>query len=81
MDRTGAIVMRASFKNISKHRSIRFDGRLVHRVTRDGAVQKEFVTRVFHTVLKPGDKIVGRFSYFPDSGDYSTRTDYERTKH
>lgn len=77
-DRSGAIVMRAVLKNVSQQRRYRIDGPLVHYVFQDGAVVKRLETEVFHVVLKPGERVVGRFTYVLETGDYSARTDFER---
>jgi hypothetical protein len=76
VDRSGRIVMRAVLKNVSKKHQFRIDGRLVHDVMRDDVLARRLKTRVFDTVLGPGDKIVARFIYGVASGDYSARTDY-----
>lgn len=78
IDRSGQIVMRAVLKNVSAARRYRVDGPLVHNVFQDGEPIKRLETQVFHVVLKPGGKIVGRFTYTLETGDYSARTDYER---
>lgn len=78
IDRSGQIVMRAVLKNVSQERRYRVDGPLVHKVFRDGELIKRLETEVFRVVLRPGEKIVGRFTYVLDAGEYSARTDYER---
>ena len=77
-DRSGEIVMRAVLKNVSQLRRYRIDGPLVHYIFQDGEVVKRLETEVFHVVLRPGERIVGRFVYTLETGDYSARTDYER---
>ena len=79
VDRTGRIRMRAVLRNISEHRRFRIDGRLVHKVSFDGEVVKQLETKVFNTVLGPGERIVARFSYtLGTTGEYSARTNYKR---
>jgi hypothetical protein len=78
VDRSGEIVMRAVLKNVSQQRRYRIDGPLVHHVLQDGEVVKRLETEIFHVVLKPGERVVGRFTYVLETGDYSARTDYER---
>jgi hypothetical protein len=78
VDRSGEIVMRAILKNVSQERRYRVDGPLVHNVFRNDKLIKRLETEVFHVVLKPGERIVGRFVYTLETGDYSARTDFER---
>lgn len=77
VDGKGRIVMRAVLKNISKDDSYRIRGRLVHRVFRENEAVRAIRTRVFRLVLRPGDKIVARYSYGLRTGEYSIRTDYD----
>jgi hypothetical protein len=80
VDRKDEVVMRAVLKNVSERRRYRIDGRLIHRVFDSaGDIFKTLETREFHTVLDPGEKIIGRFTYvLGASGDYEARTNYKR---
>lgn len=76
VDRDGRVGMRASLKNISESTRYSVDGRIVHRVLRDGEVVKEFRSDLLDTVLEPGEKVRALFRYRLRTGQYSARSDF-----
>lgn len=74
-DRTGMIRMKAVLRNISEDKTFTVDGRLIHRVFRSVDEIKTLRSRPLDAVLRPGERIVARFSYMLKTGDYSARTD------
>lgn len=76
VDRTGRIVSNGALRNISEDEQFLVRGRLFHRIYRGDEMIRSLPSRLFRTVLKPGEKIAVRFGYRLKTGSYSIRTDF-----